>query len=40
MQKNNLLKYFSLITYPQEHYLQSLKPKADETAQKSQKGVL
>jgi hypothetical protein len=32
--------YFFLITYPQAHYLQSLKQNADETAQKSHKRLL
>jgi hypothetical protein len=33
------ISYFFLITYPQTHYLQSLKPNADETALKSQKRI-
>jgi hypothetical protein len=31
---------FFLITYPQAHYVQSLKPNADETVQKIQKRTL
>ncbi len=35
MPKNNLFSYLFLITYPQAHYLQSLKPKAGERLKKA-----
>ncbi len=38
--KINFFSYLFLITYPQAHYLQSLKPNADETAPKSRKRIL